>query len=334
MLRAVLRSGSIRCCCANRIRTCSSKDASEVPVSAQRVVAQIERLGFEERAAVLQFLREPAASEVRSTAEGAAARAFAEADVNKDGVVTLKEFKAWYGATTRRNPIRGAQARVAMEATAQGATTVGITTTALIPPTSAQLRHMLFFAGVPFIGFGFLDNFIMILAGDQIEDAIGSVVAISTLAAAGLGNLVSDVVGLGSTGIIERAATKLGLRPPKLSPAQKELPLVKHFALIGTVIGISIGCLLGMVPLLFMDQKKKELRRCFDMLDTDASGYISKGELRTALKLVGLNASHDHVDAMMSTLDIDHDGRVSFDEYCTVYDRVSEHLQEKKKAVS
>ena len=211
-----------------------------------------------------------------------------------------------------------------------GATVAEGAATALNAPTPAQLRHMLLFAGVPFIGFGFLDNFIMILAGDQIEDAIGSVVAISTLAAAGLGNLVSDVVGLGSTGMIERAATKLGLRPPKLSPAQKELPKVKRFALIGTVIGISIGCLLGMVPLLFMDQKKKELRRCFDMLDTDNSGFISKGELRTALKLVGLDASHDHVDSMMSTMDTDHDGRVSFDEYCTVYDRVAQHLQEQK----
>lgn len=54
--------------------------------------------------------------------------------------------------------------------------------------------------GVPFIGFGFLDNFFMIIAGDYIESSIGVYMAISTMAAAALGNTISDIFGLGRFG--------------------------------------------------------------------------------------------------------------------------------------
>lgn len=46
------------------------------------------------------------------------------------------------------------------------------------------------------IGFGFADNFIMILAGDVIDNKLGVLFGFSTLAAAGLGNLISDVAGI------------------------------------------------------------------------------------------------------------------------------------------
>jgi len=44
----------------------------------------------------------------------------------------------------------------------------------------------------------------MIMAGDQIDEALGVRFGLSTLAAAGLGNLVSDVIGSASEGVIER----------------------------------------------------------------------------------------------------------------------------------
>lgn len=43
---------------------------------------------------------------------------------------------------------------------------------------------------------------------------------ISTLAAAGLGNLVSDVAGLGLSQYIEAAAGKIGLSPHNLTTEQ------------------------------------------------------------------------------------------------------------------
>ena len=50
----------------------------------------------------------------------------------------------------------------------------------------------------------------MIASGEFLEVKLGAMFAVSTLAAAGLGNLVSDVVGLGAGGIIEAGASSLG----------------------------------------------------------------------------------------------------------------------------
>lgn len=59
-------------------------------------------------------------------------------------------------------------------------------------------------SSVPFIGFGFLDNFFMIIAGDYIESSIGVYMCLSTMAAAALGNTISDIFGLGLASYVEQ----------------------------------------------------------------------------------------------------------------------------------
>lgn len=66
---------------------------------------------------------------------------------------------------------------------------------------------------VPFVGFGFMDNAIMILAGDYIEASIGVTLGISTMAAAALGVLVADVLGLSVGEFIERVGGWVGGSP-------------------------------------------------------------------------------------------------------------------------
>ena len=70
------------------------------------------------------------------------------------------------------------------------------------PPSRAQLWRLALANGVPFVGFGFADNVIMILAGDAIDKSIGVTLGISTLAAAGFGNLLSGVGGIGDNAAI------------------------------------------------------------------------------------------------------------------------------------
>jgi tRNA-specific adenosine deaminase 1 len=43
----------------------------------------------------------------------------------------------------------------------------------------------------------------MLMSGERIESSLGVALGITTLAAAGLGNLISDVVGLGLADTIE-----------------------------------------------------------------------------------------------------------------------------------
>lgn len=127
------------------------------------------------------------------------------------------------------------------------------------PPTSAQLRYVLLHNAIPFVGFGFLDNAIMIVAGTHIELSIGVILGISTMAAAALGNLVSDLAGLGLAGYVEALACRLGMQIPDLSPKQADMWQTRLSAHSGKAIGVGIGCILGMFPLLFFkDEEKKE----------------------------------------------------------------------------
>ncbi|XP_023670288.1 transmembrane protein 65-like [Paramormyrops kingsleyae] len=121
----------------------------------------------------------------------------------------------------------------------------------MAPPTAAQLRYVLLHNAIPFVGFGFLDNAIMIVAGTQIELSIGVILGISTMAAAALGNLVSDLAGLGLAGYVEALASRLGMQIPDLSPKQADMWQTRVSSHAGKAIGVGIGCVLGMFPLLF-----------------------------------------------------------------------------------
>nr|XP_027220271.1 transmembrane protein 65-like isoform X2 [Penaeus vannamei] len=120
------------------------------------------------------------------------------------------------------------------------------------PPNATELRQLAVFNALPFIGFGFLDNFIMILAGDYIDLTIGTTLGISTLAAAALGNTVSDLAGIGSAWYVENMATRTGMRPPDLSQEQLDMVSSRWCANVGRGIGVVLGCLMGMFPLLFL----------------------------------------------------------------------------------
>eukprot|EP00931_Biecheleriopsis_adriatica_P056814 TRINITY_DN33694_c0_g1_i1.p1 TRINITY_DN33694_c0_g1~~TRINITY_DN33694_c0_g1_i1.p1 ORF type:complete len:685 (-),score=88.44 TRINITY_DN33694_c0_g1_i1:26-1960(-) len=125
-------------------------------------------------------------------------------------------------------------------------------------PHAGQLAQLGLFIAIPFFGFGFADNLIMIVAGDAIDAHFGATLGLTTLAAAGLGNWLSDTVGLGLGDAIERAAGRLGLSNGRLTPAQERMNIAKMTTLAGKVIGITLGCFAGMVPLLFLTPQKKE----------------------------------------------------------------------------
>ncbi|XP_077403880.1 transmembrane protein 65 [Vanacampus margaritifer] len=137
------------------------------------------------------------------------------------------------------------------------------------PPTAAQIRYILFHNTLPFIGFGFLDNAIMISAGTQIELSIGITLGISTMAAAALGNLISDLAGLGLAGYVEALASKLGMQVPDLTPKQVDMWQTRLSSHTGKAIGVIIGCVLGMFPLLLVsddDNKKAKADKMADKM--------------------------------------------------------------------
>ena len=121
---------------------------------------------------------------------------------------------------------------------------------------SRALRMVALQASIPFVGFGFMDNFVMILVGDQIDLTLGVAFGFSTMAAAALGNTFSDALGVWAGGLIDRVAEWFGIPPHGLSQAQLKLPRPRLASQLGQAAGVIFGCIVGMFPLLLLDTEK------------------------------------------------------------------------------
>jgi ribose/xylose/arabinose/galactoside ABC-type transport system permease subunit len=121
-------------------------------------------------------------------------------------------------------------------------------------PSHFSYTHLFFLSSLLLL----YSFFSMILAGDQIDLSLGVMFGITTMCAAALGNILSDNVGVMLGTVIEDMAAKLGLPQAKLSRAQMSLRKVRFSGQAGCAVGITIGCIIGMFPLLFIDSKKIE----------------------------------------------------------------------------
>ncbi|KAJ0397251.1 hypothetical protein P43SY_008579 [Pythium insidiosum] len=187
-------------------------------------------------------------------------RFFLEADKDKDGLLNRHEFRAFLES---RFSLRMPRPHPENESTAR--------------PTNHQLKLVMLASAIPFIGFGFVDNIIMLAAGDMIEDHFHETFHISMLCAAALGNTVADVVGLSLGGIIESFVRRIGIPDPCLSKAQARMAVTHWANFIASAGGITVGCILGMFPLLFMNHAKYEqevILAAKEMLDkAEALGF-------------------------------------------------------------
>lgn len=165
---------------------------------------------------------------------------FSKADTDKDGKLDFKDFQNWAHNIIESGPQR--------DTTPDG-------------PSSWQLTAICVTTMVPFIGFGLVDNGLMVIYGDVIDATLGMYLGFSMLASAALANAISNIFGMLLHGTITKWADKVGLPDARLTLAQRKMPMVHRFVVLGSCIGVFSGCLLGMSPLLFMDQNKKEAER-------------------------------------------------------------------------
>lgn len=156
-------------------------------------------------------------------------------------------------------------------------------------------------AGLPFVGFGFLDNATMILAGDFIDGTIGFYLHCSVLASAAMGNVVSGICGMQVHGLIDKAVQKLSINTPVLSEEQMKEKSVFFAGHIGGTIGILIGLVCGMVPLLFLDGDTNEKAdyAMFCKWDTNGSGFIELPEFEKALHELGFQETKEEAKRIM-----------------------------------
>jgi len=108
------------------------------------------------------------------------------------------------------------------------------------------------------MGFGWLDNSLMLLFGDQIEQTFCLKAGFSTMTAAALGNALSDVAGVFMSARVEGVAQRLGFAAPSVGEGWRTSPQFVRWKATGAAVGVFVGCLLGMWPLAFYDKKKVE----------------------------------------------------------------------------
>ncbi|KAG7396369.1 Transmembrane protein 65 [Phytophthora boehmeriae] len=156
------------------------------------------------------------------------------ADTDRDGLLSHDQLRRLLTSRFRLRPV------------ASSNPAASLSSRALLPPTSRQLRLVMLGSSIPFVGFGMIDNLILLVAGDAIETHFHASYAMSMLCAAALGNTVADVVGLSLGGVIESMARRLGIPDPMLSKAQANMSVTLWANFAASAGGITIGCLLGM----------------------------------------------------------------------------------------
>ena len=104
-------------------------------------------------------------------------------------------------------------------------------------------------AAPPFLAFGMLDNCTLVLAGGAIDNILSAKLGLTQMAAAGMGGVVSGVAGIQVHGLAERFTRA---KPPKLTPEQHRSDSFLRAENVGNTLGMVVGLVLGMTPLLFM----------------------------------------------------------------------------------
>ena len=142
-------------------------------------------------------------------------------------------------------------------------------------PSRDQLRAIMIQSTLPMIGFGFMDQTIMIHAGNAIDCTIGVSLGLSTLSAAAVGQIVANTGALVFGESVHRFFNCFkAMQPIDLTMAQQALPAVKRARFTGTFFGIILGCVLGMVNLFFIDtQRSSDLKLSKALTEGDISPF-------------------------------------------------------------
>ncbi|KAH9584249.1 Transmembrane protein 65 [Trypanosoma melophagium] len=127
-------------------------------------------------------------------------------------------------------------------------TTINTKTTPVGTPIPWRLwHHIAWSAAVPFMAFGFIDNVIFVTVGNTIDQCVARTFGLSTMAAAALGGVVSGTAGIQLHGLAERLA-----QAPPLTTGERQSPAYHSARRMGSTVGLMLGLLLGMTPLLFL----------------------------------------------------------------------------------
>lgn len=131
------------------------------------------------------------------------------------------------------------------------------------------------------VGFGLMDNSILIHAGDNIERIFGAKYALTGLEAAAAGQVASDCCGVLFGGVIESVSRRY-IAVPGLTQSQFALRITQFVGTAGAAVGVVSGCLLGMCNLLLIDRDEAERLKKLAELDS-----ICQAVMLSAVNVMG-----------------------------------------------
>eukprot|EP00408_Alexandrium_pacificum_P049733 CAMPEP_0171262514 /NCGR_PEP_ID=MMETSP0790-20130122/56599_1 /TAXON_ID=2925 /ORGANISM="Alexandrium catenella, Strain OF101" /LENGTH=161 /DNA_ID=CAMNT_0011731055 /DNA_START=17 /DNA_END=500 /DNA_ORIENTATION=- len=118
------------------------------------------------------------------------------------------------------------------------------------------------------------------------------------MAAAAVGNTISDVVGLWVSGCVEAGASHLGLPDHGLTNAQRRLVRIRVLKNCSMVVGLVIGCIIGMFPLVYPDSWRLwEARKPTDKPDSEVQANWSSRDKRVWGSTLPKQRSGGHASA-------------------------------------
>jgi len=117
------------------------------------------------------------------------------------------------------------------------------------------------------VGFGLMDNTILIRAGDVVDRHFGTTFGFTGLQSAACGQVLSDFCGVLFGGVIESVSRRY-VAAPGLTVSQLQLRTTQIVGTSGAAVGVVIGCILGMANLLTMDLELAERLKRFAELKT------------------------------------------------------------------
>eukprot|EP00760_Papus_ankaliazontas_P033182 PhM_4_TR6221/c0_g1_i1/m.74797 len=205
-----------------------------------------------------------------------------DADQDRDAHISPHEFNKWFkDAVQRENGEDNS-----------------------VPPIPMKILILIAIqTGIPFIGFGFLDNCLMLVAGEMIDSTLGFYLNTSVMASAAMGNVVSGTVGMQVHGIMDRFFSRLGFGVPPLTVEQLQLRSVFLAGHFGGTFGIALGLTLGMLPLMLLpDSEEKQAKKIFAEIDVNNDGRASVPEICHVLEKNGIVIPADEVEAIVVRL--------------------------------
>ena len=69
----------------------------------------------------------------------------------------------------------------------------------------------------------------------------------------------------------------------------------------------------------FGRHNEKDLEAAFNKYDSDGNGFLTVDELRNAMANIGRRMSENEIKSMIESLDSNHDGKISFDEFIKLF---------------